>query len=60
MEHNFYQNIQDFNMCTDSEILKVEVPIIFFGTVGFSARRDARYRTSGPQEQEVNDLLAHP
>ena len=31
-------------MCTDFEMLKVKVPIIFLGTVGFSLRRDGRYK----------------
>jgi hypothetical protein len=26
-----------------SELLKVKVPVIFLGTVGFSLRRDGRY-----------------
>ena len=30
-------------MCTDFKMLQVKVPIIFFGTQGFSARRDGRY-----------------
>jgi hypothetical protein len=30
-------------VCIDFKILKVKVPIIFFGTQGFSARRDKRY-----------------
>jgi hypothetical protein len=29
-------------MCKEFDIFKVKVPIIFFGTVGFSARRDRR------------------
>jgi hypothetical protein len=29
-------------MCADFERVKVKVPIIFFGTEGFSARRDGR------------------
>jgi hypothetical protein len=42
MEHDLYKNIGDIYVCTDFEILKVKVPIIFLGTVGFSLRRDGR------------------
>ena len=35
-------------MYTDFKMLKVKVPIIFFGTVGFSPRRDGRYVFSVP------------
>lgn len=30
-------------MCIDFKMLKVKVPMIFFGTPVFSARRDRRY-----------------
>jgi hypothetical protein len=30
-------------VCTDFKMLKVKVPIIFFGTPVFSVRRDGRY-----------------
>ena len=30
-------------MCAEFDIRKVKVPIYFFGTVGFSLRRDRRY-----------------
>jgi hypothetical protein len=33
----------DISMYTDFKMLKVKVLIIFFGTQGFSARRDRRY-----------------
>jgi len=42
-EHDLYKNIGDIYMCADFERVKVKVPIIFFGTEGFSARRDGRY-----------------
>jgi len=42
MEHDLCKNIRDIYVCTDFEILKVKVPIIFLGTVGFSLRRDGR------------------
>jgi hypothetical protein len=42
MEHNLYINIGDIDVCTEFEMLKVEVPTIFFGIVGFSPRRDGR------------------
>jgi hypothetical protein len=42
MEHDLYKNIGDIYVCTDFKILKVKVPIIFLGPVGFSLRRDGR------------------
>ena len=30
-----FLNIGDSNICTELEILRVQVPIIFLGTVGF-------------------------
>ena len=41
-EHGVCKNMRDIDPCTDFEMLKVEVPIIFLGTVGFSLRRDGR------------------
>jgi hypothetical protein len=32
----------DFNVCGEFDVLEVEVPVEFFGTAGFSARRDGR------------------
>ena len=56
MEHDLYKNMGDVGVRTDFEMLKVKVPIIFLGTVGFSLRRDGRYPTfvlkgddSGPE-----------
>jgi len=43
IEHDLYKNIGDIYVCTDFEMLEVEVPTIFFGTQGFSARRNGRY-----------------
>lgn len=34
--------IEKFNVCTESELLKVKVSMIFFGAVGFSAPNDGR------------------
>jgi hypothetical protein len=42
MEHVLYKNMGDIDVCEDFEILKVKVPIIFLGTVGFSLRREGR------------------
>jgi hypothetical protein len=42
-EHDLYQNIGDIDVCIEFEVVKVKVPIIFLGTVGFSLRRDGRY-----------------
>jgi hypothetical protein len=45
-EHDLCKNMGDIDACTDFEMLKFKVPIIFLGTVGFSLRRDGRYYTS--------------
>ena len=42
-EYNPYKNMKDTDVCAEFEMLEVKVPIIFFGTVGFSPRRDGRY-----------------
>jgi hypothetical protein len=39
-EHDIYKSIGIINMYTESELLKVKVPMVFLGTVGFSLRRD--------------------
>jgi hypothetical protein len=44
MEYNLLKIIGDLKVCTDFRMLQVKVPIIFFGTPVFSARRDGRYR----------------
>ncbi len=41
-EHDLYKNIEDFDACSEFEMLKVKVPIIFLGTVGFSLPREGR------------------
>ena len=43
--HDLYTIIGDVDAYTNFEILKVKLPIIFLGTVGFSARRDGRHYT---------------
>ena len=42
VKHDVYTNLEDINVCTEFELFEVKVPIIFLGTVGFSARRDGR------------------
>jgi hypothetical protein len=42
-EHDTYKIIRIINVCRGSELLKVKVPVVFLGTVGFSLRRDGRY-----------------
>jgi hypothetical protein len=42
-EHDLYKNIGGVDVCTEFEMLKVNVPIIFLGTVGFSLPSDGRY-----------------
>jgi hypothetical protein len=43
MEHDLHTSIKVINVCTEFDIFEVKVPIIFFGTPVFSARRDGRY-----------------
>ena len=43
MKSDIYKEIRDIDLCIDFEVLKVKVPIIFFGTQGFPARRDRCY-----------------
>jgi hypothetical protein len=42
-EYDIYKIIGDIDMYTEFEMLEVKVPLDFFGTQGFSARRDGRY-----------------
>jgi hypothetical protein len=44
-EHNLYKTIRNIYVCIEFELLKVKVPSVFLGTVGFSLRRDGRYMT---------------
>jgi len=41
--HDLYRTIVNINVCVEFKLFKVKVPLIFFGTVGFSRRRDGRY-----------------
>jgi hypothetical protein len=41
-------------VCLEPELLKVKVPIIFLGTVGFSPRREGRYMFSPSSGAESN------
>ena len=40
--HDLYRNMGHFKMFKEFELLKVKVPIIFLGTVGFSLLREGR------------------
>ena len=42
-ETTLHIEINSYDVCTDFEILKVNVPIIFLATRGFSLHRDGRY-----------------
>lgn len=42
MEHDLYQKIRDIDVCIEFEMLRVEVPIIFLGTVGFLPPKEGR------------------
>lgn len=37
--HNLYKIIADTNVCTNSQLLEVKVPLICLGTEGISLRR---------------------
>jgi hypothetical protein len=41
-KYGLYKIMGDVQVCTELDLLKVEVPIIFLGTVGFSPRREGR------------------
>jgi len=41
-EHDIYITIGIINVYTESELLKVKVPVVFLGMVGFSLRKDRR------------------
>ena len=47
---DLYKVLRSLNVCIEFELLKVKVPVIFLGTVGFSARGDGRYN---PSEADV-------
>jgi hypothetical protein len=40
MEYDLYKILGDVDMCKEFDMFKVKVPIIFFGTVGFSPCMD--------------------
>jgi hypothetical protein len=42
-EHDLYKTIGNIDVCIEFELLKVKVPIVFLGTVGFSPPREGRY-----------------
>ena len=46
IKYDLYETIKNINIYAESELLKVKVPIVFLGTVGFSLRRDGRYRVN--------------
>jgi hypothetical protein len=41
--HNLHRTIGNIDVCAESELFKVKVPIVFLGTVGFSLRKEGRY-----------------
>ena len=41
-EYDLQKIIMCVDVCIEFKLLKVKVPIIFLGTVGFSLRRDGR------------------
>ena len=40
--HDMYRTMGNIDVCTESELLVVKVPIVFLGMVGFSPPRDGR------------------
>jgi hypothetical protein len=42
VEYDVHKIIICVDVCIEFKLLKVKVPIIFLGTVGFSLRRDRR------------------
>jgi len=42
MEHDLYKSLGDVEICRKFDMFEVQVPIIFFGTLVFSACRDGR------------------
>lgn len=42
MEHKLRKFTGDTKVCREFTMFEIKVPIIFFGTQGFSARRDGR------------------
>ena len=40
--HDLYRTMGNIDVCAESELLEVKVPIVFLGTVGFSPRREGR------------------
>jgi len=41
--HDLYGTMANIDVCTESELLEVKVPIVFLGTGGFSASKDGHY-----------------
>jgi len=41
-ECDFYISLEDVDMCGVFDMFKIKVPVIIFGTEGFSPRRDGR------------------
>ena len=40
--YNLYRTMENIDVCIQFELLEVNVPITFLGTVGFSRHRDGR------------------
>jgi len=41
--HDLYRTMGNIDVCIESKLLEVNVPIVFLGTVGFSPPREGRY-----------------
>ena len=41
--HDSYRTMGNIDVCTQSELLEVKLPLVFLDTVGFSRPREGRY-----------------
>jgi hypothetical protein len=57
MEHDLYKSLGDVNMCRKFNMFEIKVPIIFFGTPVFPARRDGRYNYISSLSFSLNILI---
>jgi len=57
MEYDLYKSLGDVDMCRKFDMFEVQVPIIFFGTVGFSPHRDGRYQNNA--RKSISLITSH-
>jgi hypothetical protein len=44
--HDLYRTMGNIDVCTESKLLEVNVPIVFLSTVGFSPPKEGRYNNA--------------